>query len=83
MCGHEELGGDGTGVRVVSTTDLLTVGRHVVGEPEVRRSAVGFTGYGDTKRGDKVPIAVPQHQGPIRTTRSIRSRGYIKLVTLG
>jgi hypothetical protein len=66
MCGNDQPAAaratrrGATGVRVVEVTDLRTVARHVVASPEVRRSAAGFIGYGDTKRGDKVLIAVPR-----------------------
>jgi hypothetical protein len=66
MCGeegHHDHGQmvahrSGTGTRVWTVNDLHTVARHVVASPEVRRSAVGFIGYGGTQRGDKVLIAV-------------------------
>jgi hypothetical protein len=67
MCGddhHSSAVRRGTGVRVVNVTDLRTVAQHVVASPEVRRSAAGFIGYGDTKRGDKVLIAVPRIVDP-------------------
>jgi hypothetical protein len=67
MCGDEHSisgGRRGAGVRVVNVTDLRTVAHHVVASPEVRRSAAGFIGYGDTKRGDKVLIAVPRIVDP-------------------
>src|SRR5437879_13544177 len=49
-----------TGVRVRSMATLQSVAQHVVTSEEVRRSAAGFIGYGGTRRGDKVLIAVPR-----------------------
>jgi hypothetical protein len=70
MCGNESdhshghaparTGLGATGVRVRSMATLQSIARHVVGSEEVRRSAAGFIGYGGTKRGDKVLIAVPR-----------------------
>lgn len=40
------------------TVDLHEVARHVARDPEVRRSAAGFIGYGSTQPGDRVLIAV-------------------------
>lgn len=47
-----------TGVTEVRA-DLMTIARQVAAAPEVRRSAVGFIGYGETKKGDGVLLAVP------------------------
>lgn len=69
MCGEHgpsDVAGTraGSRVRVVKVTDLRTVAQHIVSSPEVRRSAAGFIGYGDTKRGDKVLLAVPRLVDP-------------------
>lgn len=71
MCGHEhDEAASGrttrgaTGVRVRSMASLQAVAQHVVSSEEVRRSAAGFIGYGDTRRGDKVLIAVPRITDP-------------------
>jgi hypothetical protein len=67
MCGGDSGAGrarGGVGVRVVQGVRLETIARHVVGSPEVRRSAAGFIGYGDTRRGDKVLVAVPRMTDP-------------------
>jgi hypothetical protein len=50
--------------RVVSMDDLLEVARHVVTQPEVRRTAAGFIGYGATKPGDRVLIGVDSQTDP-------------------
>ncbi len=41
--------------------DLLPYAREVCGQEEVRRTAPGFVGYGATKEGDRVLIAVDTH----------------------
>ena len=43
------------------TDDLLRVARILLSEPEVRRTAAGFIGYGATKPGDRVLLAVDNH----------------------
>ncbi|MCW2538534.1 MAG: hypothetical protein JWN95_259 [Frankiales bacterium] len=67
MCGNEGhshsptgMSRGATGVRVMSMNRMQTIAQHVVGSAEVRRSAAGFIGYGDTKRGDRVLLAVPR-----------------------
>lgn len=68
MCGNEPHdhdhdhgrvhGSESGEMRVWQVKDLHSVAEVVVGSPEVRRSAVGFIGYGGTQRGDRVLIAV-------------------------
>ena len=49
------------GTRVVQVDDLMSYAREVCHQPEVRRTAPGFIGYGATKPGDRVLIAVDTH----------------------
>ncbi len=64
MCGNEPHSHDeirpseSRRMRVWTASDLDSVAKVVVDSPEVRRSAVGFIGYGDTRPGDRVLIAV-------------------------
>jgi len=44
-----------------SIDDLAPYAYEICHQPEVRRTAPGFTGYGQTKPGDKVLIAVDTH----------------------
>src|ERR1700754_3503131 len=66
MCGtdvpeHGSITGTDGRLRVwKDTVDLHDVARHVVRDPEVRRSAAGFIGYGSTQPGDRVLISVPR-----------------------
>lgn len=39
----------------------LPVARFVAGEPEIRRTAAGFIGFGETKPGDRVLFAADTH----------------------
>ena len=41
--------------------EFLQVARIVAGETEIRRTAAGFIGYGSTKPGDRVLLAVDNH----------------------
>jgi hypothetical protein len=57
---------------------LLPYARYVVGEPEIRRTAAGFIGYGRTRPGDQVLLAADTHfdAGVIdATVRAFRERG--------
>lgn len=57
---------------------LLGVARFVAGEPEVRRTAAGFIGYGATARGDRVLIAVDREHDPRipdAVARALREKG--------
>jgi hypothetical protein len=45
-------------LRWLDTSDLLTVARYIRDDPELRRTAAGFIGYGSTKPGDKILMAV-------------------------
>ncbi len=47
--------------RVVSIEDLLPYAREIAAQDEVRRTAPGFVGYGSTKPGDRVLVAVDTH----------------------
>ena len=45
----------------VEVDDLMAYARNVAKQAEVRRTAPGFVGYGSTKPGDRVLIAVDTH----------------------
>ncbi len=55
---------DGHTVDVKSIDDLMPYARAVCSQAEVRRTAPGFVGYGATKPGDKVLVAVDTHYDP-------------------
>jgi len=62
----------------IDVHQLLHVARFVASEPEVRRTAVGFIGYGATGPGDRVLIAVDREHNPrIPDTiaRALREKG--------
>jgi len=40
---------------------LLNTARFIAGEPEIRRTAAGFIGYGSTRPGDRVLLAADTH----------------------
>ncbi len=46
---------------VVQVDDLMAYARAVAKQSEVRRTAPGFVGYGSTKPGDRVLVAVDTH----------------------
>ncbi len=46
---------------VVTVEDLMPYAREIRGQAEVRRTAPGFIGYGSTKPGDRVLVAVDTH----------------------
>ncbi len=50
--------------RLLDLSDLLDVARHVAREPEVRRTAAGFIGYGATRPGDRVLLGVDSQTDP-------------------
>jgi hypothetical protein len=52
------------GLRVADLDALLERARYVCSLPELRNSHVGFVGYGQTKRGDRVLLAVDTHYDP-------------------
>jgi len=57
---------------------VLHVARFVASEPEVRRTAAGFIGYGATTRGDRVLIAVDREHDPRipeAIARALREKG--------
>lgn len=73
MCGETKAtsvakvmeAGPAGGVRsVVAMTDLLAIAREVVVQPEVRRTAAGFIGYGATEAGQRVLIGVDSQTDP-------------------
>ncbi len=67
MC---DTGGGGDG--------LLPYARYIVGEPEIRRTAAGFIGYGRTRPGDRVLLAADTHfdaEVVEATARAFRERG--------
>lgn len=45
-------------LRWLDTSDLLSVARYIRDDPELRRTAAGFIGYGSTQPGDRVLVAV-------------------------
>ena len=47
--------------RVVAVDDLMAYAREICKQQEVRRTAPGFIGYGATKPGDRVLVAVDTH----------------------
>ena len=56
-----------TGTRVVELQDALAVARFLLEQSEMRcgfASAMGFEGYGNTKRGDKVLVCTDTHYDP-------------------
>ncbi len=58
--------------------DLMPIARQVVAEPEIRRTAAGFIGYGSTKPGDRVLLAVDTHYDwrvVEAVARALRERG--------
>lgn len=63
MCTPGETGGITTAgkTRVINLDNLLDIARFISGEEEVRRSAVGFIGYGNTRPGQRVLLAVDTH----------------------
>jgi hypothetical protein len=50
-----------SGPAVLRVDDLLSYAREICRQEEVRRTAPGFIGYGSTKEGDRVLIAVDTH----------------------
>ncbi|HLC25938.1 MAG TPA: hypothetical protein VJM80_04115, partial [bacterium] len=48
-------------IRTLNFDNLVEQARHVVADPEVRRTAAGFIGYGATKKGDRVLMGVDTH----------------------
>ena len=58
--------------------DLLPYARYVVAEPEIRRTAAGFIGYGRTRPGDRVLLAADTHferEVIDATAAALRERG--------
>jgi hypothetical protein len=69
VCGDSSSGpyesGPHEGIpRLIAMEDLLAIARQIVPLPEVRRTAVGFIGYGATKPGDRVLIGVDTRTDP-------------------
>jgi hypothetical protein len=57
---------------------LLPYARFVAGEPEIRRTAAGFIGYGSTRPGDRVLLAADTHFEPgvvHAMTSALREKG--------
>lgn len=48
-------------LEVTSIDDLMPYAREICSQEEVRRTAPGFVGYGSTKPGDRVLVAVDTH----------------------
>jgi hypothetical protein len=66
------------GLRIEDFDDLLTRARYVCELPELRNSHVGFVGYGQTKPGDRVLVAVDNHYDPdivLALVTALRERG--------
>jgi hypothetical protein len=69
---------DGHRLAVTGIDGFLEVARRVALEPEVRRTAAGFVGYGSTRRGDRVLLAVDTEHHPLITesiARALREKG--------
>jgi hypothetical protein len=71
---------DGRGHRlaVTSIDEFLRVARQIVVEPEVRRTAAGFVGYGSTTQGDRILMAVDtehDHRIVEAISRALREKG--------
>lgn len=75
MCGIGEAAGHNhalndvsvrrtAGLTTVQPSDLLDYARHVVALPELRTGHVGFVGYGNTRPGDRVLLAVDTQYDP-------------------
>src|SRR4051812_29542829 len=64
LASRMESGPQGGVGRVLDMTDLLDVARHVARQPEMRRTAAGFIGYGATKPGERVLIGVDSQTDP-------------------
>lgn len=78
MAAAIEPGPPGGVARVAAMDDLLDVARAIAGEPEVRRTAAGFIGYGATRPGDRVLIGVDTQTDPRLThavATALRERG--------
>lgn len=63
---------------IVDISGLSPYAEHLASQPEARHSHVGFFGYGSTKAGDRVLIAVDSEYDPIVPTaiaKSLRARG--------
>lgn len=86
MCGTHGVGVDTIAVghacdgqpAVVGIEELLPVARAIVTEPEIRRTAAGFIGYGGTKPGHRVLIGVDSQTDPAvyeAVARALREQG--------
>lgn len=51
-------------LRWMDTSDLMSVGRLIADDAELRRTAAGFIGYGSTEPGDRVLLAVDTNYDP-------------------
>ncbi len=72
--------------RIASLDDLMPYAHEVCHQPEVRRTAPGFVGFGATKPGDRVLIAVDSHYDPRvvdAVSRGLREMGAsVDLITV-
>ncbi|HVR89086.1 MAG TPA: hypothetical protein VHG53_06030 [Candidatus Limnocylindria bacterium] len=63
---------------IIVPDDLLAYARFVADEPEIRRTAAGFIGYGATKPGDRVLLAADTHFDGLvvdAMARALRDKG--------
>lgn len=71
---------------VVELNELEAYARFVASEPEMRRIAVGFIGYGNTRPGERVLIAVDSQYDPLvveSLARALRDKGArVDIITL-
>lgn len=78
---HHAVGDDASWrkrARMLSLDPLLPAARFLSSEAELRRSAVGFIGYGDTRPGDRVLILVDTEYDPRipdAVAHALRERG--------
>ena len=84
MCESAEAGGsDGAPARdrtprLLVPDELISYARFIADEPEIRRTAAGFIGYGATKPGDRVLLAADTHFDPLvveAMSRALREKG--------
>ncbi len=69
---------NGHETRTVDASELLAYARHIANEPEIRRTAAGFIGYGSTQPGDRVLLAADNHFDPRvvdATATALREKG--------
>jgi hypothetical protein len=69
---------DRRGLTTISLDQMLPVAQFVASEPEVRRTAAGFIGYGATVEGHRVLIAIDREYDlriPDAIARALRGKG--------